>query len=131
MKALVVDDVSMVFSLPKGGAVQALKNISFELRPGELMSVLGPSGCGKTTLLNIIAGFLAPTAGRVLLDERAIRGPGADRGMVFPQGALFEWLDVAQNVSFGPRMAGRPKAETREKVERLLKTVGLQEFGGT
>jgi taurine transport system ATP-binding protein len=131
MKALVVDDVSMVFTLPKRGAVQALKNISFELRPGELMSVLGPSGCGKTTLLNIIAGFLAPTAGRVLLDERAIRGPGADRGMVFQQGALFEWLDVAQNVSFGPRMAGRPKAETREKVERLLKTVGLQEFGGT
>ena len=126
---LVVDDVSMVFTLSGGGSVHALQNVSMHLKPGELMSVLGPSGCGKTTLLNIIAGFLAPTGGSVRLNGRPVTGPDAERGMVFQQGALFEWLSVAQNVGFGPRMAGRPKREIADKVEHLLHTVGLQGFG--
>ena len=67
MSGLLVDDVSMTFELPNGGKVEALKNIQLDIKEGELMSVLGPSGCGKTTLLNILAGFLAPTAGGVNL----------------------------------------------------------------
>ncbi len=128
MRGVAIRNVSMRFTLPGGGHVQALKDISLELAPGELVSVLGPSGCGKTTLLNIVAGFLAPTSGEVLVNDRRVTGPGADRGMVFQQGALFEWMTVAENVGFGPRMQGRPRAETREKVEHMLEVVGLRGF---
>jgi taurine transport system ATP-binding protein len=129
LSAIDVDGVSMVFSLPSGGSVHALSNVGLSIQEGEMVAVLGPSGCGKTTLLNIIAGFLRPTAGEVRVAGAPVRGPGADRGMVFQQGALFEWLSVRENVGFGPRMAGRPAAETRDKVDHLLRTVGLQDFG--
>ena len=128
MDGLVIDDVSMVFTLPNGGEVHALEDISLHLKPGELMAVLGPSGCGKTTLLNIIAGFLAPTAGQALLNGRPVTGPHKERGMVFQQGALFEWMTVAENVSFGPRMGGAPRREIADKVEHLLGIVALREF---
>jgi taurine transport system ATP-binding protein len=126
---LSIRNVSMRFTVPGGGHVQALKDISLDLKPGELVSVLGPSGCGKTTLLNIVAGFLAPTSGEVTLNGRRVSGPGAERGMVFQQGALFEWMNVADNVGFGPRMQGRPAAETRAKVDHMLEVVGLKGFG--
>ena len=129
MGDLVIDNVSMRFELPNGGAVQALKNVSLELRKGELMSVLGPSGCGKTTLLNIVAGFLAPTDGQITLNNHRVTGPAAERGMVFQQGALFEWMNVRKNIAFGPDMAGKPAAETAKTVDHLLNTVGLREFG--
>ncbi len=120
MSSLKIDDISMRFELPNGGAVQALQNVSLNLKKGELMSVLGPSGCGKTTLLNIVAGFLAPTGGKVILNDHVVTGPAAERGMVFQQGALFEWMNVRKNIAFGPDMAGKPKAETEAKVNSLL-----------
>jgi len=129
MGTLVIDDISMRFELPDGSAVQALKNVSLELKEGELLSVLGPSGCGKTTLLNIVAGFLAPTEGKVILNDHRVTGPAPERGMVFQQGALFEWMDVRKNIAFGPDMAGKPAGETAKIVDHLLKTVGLQDFG--
>ncbi len=129
MTGIIIDTVSMVFTLPGGGEVHALNNVSLDIKEGELVSVLGPSGCGKTTLLNIVAGFLAPTSGEVRLNNHVVKGPGSERGMVFQQGALFEWLTVEQNVAFGPNMAGKPKAETARKVEHLLDTVGLSDFG--
>ena len=129
MGDLVIDNISMRFELPNGSAVQALKNVSLELRKGELMSVLGPSGCGKTTLLNIVAGFLAPTDGQITLNNHRVTGPAAERGMVFQQGALFEWMNVRKNIAFGPDMAGKPSAETAKTVDHLLNTVGLREFG--
>jgi len=125
---LVLDKISMRFDLPNGGAVQALKDISLEIGKGELMSVLGPSGCGKTTLLNILAGFLAPTSGTIELNGHYVKGPDAERGMVFQKGALFEWMSVRQNVDFGPRMKGMPKAERDQITDHLLDVVGLQEF---
>ncbi len=128
MSNLIIDDISMRFELPNGGAVQALQNVSLNLKSGELMSVLGPSGCGKTTLLNIVAGFLAPTEGKVILNDHVVTGPAAERGMVFQQGALFEWMNVRKNIAFGPDMAGKPAAETQEKVESLLQIVGLKDF---
>ncbi|MCF6445782.1 taurine ABC transporter ATP-binding protein [Nereida sp. MMG025] len=128
MSGLAIDKISMRFDLPDGGAVQALKDVSLDLKQGELLSVLGPSGCGKTTLLNIVAGFLAPTAGEIRLNGHTVQGPDAERGMVFQQGALFEWMSVRENVSFGPDMKGMKKAESREIVEHLLDVVGLQDF---
>ncbi len=124
-----IDQVSMTFSLPNGASIEALKDVSLTLAEGELMSVLGPSGCGKTTLLNIIAGFLAPTSGQVVLNGNQVTGPGPERGMVFQQGALFEWMSVRKNVGFGPAMKGVSAAETRDIVDGLLETVGLHDFG--
>jgi taurine transport system ATP-binding protein len=124
---LTVQNVSMRFDVP-GGAVQALKDVSVELAKGELLSVLGPSGCGKTTLLNILAGFLTPTEGRVTLNGHAVTGPHPERGMVFQQGALFEWMSVRRNVDFGPRMKGMAAAERDRITDHLLDTVGLAEF---
>ncbi len=128
MSGLSIDKLSMRFDLPNGGSVQALKDVSLNLKAGELMSVLGPSGCGKTTLLNIDAGFLAPTEGKMELNEKQISGPDADRGMVFQQGALFEWMSVRENVGFGPSMKRMPKADKAEIVDHLLDVVGLQDF---
>jgi taurine transport system ATP-binding protein len=119
----------MTFELPDGGQVEALKNINLSIEKGELMSVLGPSGCGKTTLLNILAGFLAPTLGEITLGETRVIGPDSSRGMVFQQGALFEWMNVSKNIGFGPKMAGVPQSEIDAKVNKLLDIVGLQDFG--
>ena len=126
---LVVEHLGMVYELPDGGTVEALKDVSFTLEPGRLLTLLGPSGCGKTTLLNIIAGFLAPTSGEAKLGDTPITGPSQDRGMVFQQGALFEWLSVNDNVGFGARMNGRSRPASREAVQELLRIVGLSEFG--
>ena len=89
MSGLAIENLSMRFDLPNGTSVQALQDVSLHLKEGELMSVLGPSGCGKTTLLNIVAGFLAPTEGQIVLNGHQVTGPAAERGMVFQQGALF------------------------------------------
>jgi taurine transport system ATP-binding protein len=123
-----IENISMRFDLPNGASVQALKDVSLHLEPGDLLSVLGPSGCGKTTLLNIVAGFLAPTSGQVTLNGHRVTGPDAERGMVFQQGALFEWMNVRDNVSFGPRMAGKREAEWGANVDHLLDIVGLHDF---
>jgi taurine transport system ATP-binding protein len=128
MSELSIENLSMRFDLPSGGSVQALKDVTINLNSGELLSVLGPSGCGKTTLLNIVAGFLAPTEGRVVLNGRTVTGPGPERGMVFQQGALFEWMNVRDNVSFGPRMKRRKPRDYGEHVDHLLDVVGLRDF---
>ncbi len=128
MSELLINDISMRFDLPNGTSIQALKNVSLDIKTGELLSVLGPSGCGKTTLLNIVAGFLAPTEGSIVLNDKTVLGPGAERGMVFQQGALFEWMSVRENVSFGPDMKGISRKESLANVEHLLDVVGLQDF---
>ena len=132
MTDLICRDLCMTFlNATTGAKVEALKDINFELKEGEILTVLGPSGCGKTTLLNMIAGFITPTSGDLVLGDTPIDGPGAERGMVFQQGALFEWLTVARNVDFGLRMRDADDAETSAKVETWLDTVGLQGFGDT
>lgn len=128
MGDLKIDSLSMRFDLPDGSHVQALKDVSLDLKKGELLSVLGPSGCGKSTLLNILAGFLAPTSGAVTLDGVPVKGPSPERGMVFQKGALFEWMSVRHNVEFGPRMKNMPEPERNTIVESLLDTVGLRAF---
>ncbi|MBT8460409.1 MAG: ABC transporter ATP-binding protein [Boseongicola sp.] len=128
MSSLVLDNISMRFDLPNGSHVQALQDVSLDIKSGELMSVLGPSGCGKTTLLNIVAGFLAPTSGTVQLNDHVVTGPAQERGMVFQKGALFEWMDVRENVAFGPMMNNVPKSEYAGKVDHLLEVVGLADF---
>ena len=131
MSDLISQNLNMIFKTPKGETVHALKDLNFKLKKGELLTVLGPSGCGKTTLLNIAAGFLRPTSGNITLNGKEIDGPGVERGMVFQQGALFEWLTVAENVNFGLRMKKKDPIETSKKVDEWLEIVGLKGFGNT
>ena len=115
MDGPVIDDVSMVFTLPNGGELHALENISLHLKPGELMAVLGPSGCGKTTLLNIVAGFLAPTAGQALLNGRRVTGPHKERGMVFQQGGALRVDDGGRKRELRSTNGGRATARDRRE----------------
>jgi taurine transport system ATP-binding protein len=126
---LEMTDVSMDF-VARDGAVRAVDRVSLRFREGDFVCVVGPSGCGKTTLLRIIAGFVAPTAGEARLDGAAITGPDHQRGVVFQHPALYPWLTVQDNVEFGPKMRGVPPAGRREIAERYLRMVRLFEFRG-
>jgi NitT/TauT family transport system ATP-binding protein len=108
--------------------VVAVGDVSFIVSEGDFVSVLGPSGCGKTTVLNIIAGFIEPTAGDVRLDGDPVEGPGPDRGVVFQSFALFPWKTVRANVEFGPKMRKVDKGQRRELADKYLAMVGLEGF---
>jgi ABC-type nitrate/sulfonate/bicarbonate transport system ATPase subunit len=124
---LVIDGVSKRFG-EGPDAIDALVPMSLAVDGGDFVSIVGPSGCGKSTLLNIVAGFETPTTGAVSLDGRAITGPGRERGVVFQQGALFNWMSVEENVAFGPRALGTPAAEACGIARRYLELVGLTSF---
>ena len=106
----------------------ALSNINLTVAQGEFICIIGASGCGKSTLLRIVAGFETLSTGDLYVMGKAPAGPGPDRGMVFQDYALFPWLSVAQNIAYGPRQAGLPKAEVAELTERYLDMVGLRKF---
>ncbi len=108
--------------------VRALDRISLTFARGEFVCIVGPSGCGKTTMMQTLAGFLAPTSGRVEVEGKPVGPPGPDRGVVFQQPALYPWLTVEANAGFGPRMRGIGRAETAETVAHYLKLAGLWEF---
>ena len=111
-----------------GTLLTVLDGIDFSAARGELVCLLGRSGCGKTTLLDILAGFAAPTAGRVELEGAPVTGPGPDRCVVFQQDALFPWLTVRENIAFGLR-GRRPADEVRAAVDAFIERVGLGGFG--
>ena len=108
--------------------VEAVSDVSIDVKPGEFVSILGPSGCGKSTLLNVVAGFVKRSGGSVLVDGTEVRGPGAERGMVFQQYSLFPWMTVRKNVEFGLKMQGRPRSEREAAARTLLGLAGLLAF---
>ena len=127
MKNLTIQNVSKTYFDPYAGAnVTAVHDISLKVNQGEFISIVGPSGCGKTTLLNMIAGFLPISGGSITIDDKAIKGPGPDRGVVFQTFALFPWKTVSENVGFGPRMRGLPKKECDQIALEFLSLVGLE-----
>ncbi len=111
-----------------GAKVEALRDITMHIDPGEFVSIVGPSGCGKSTLLNVVAGFLKPTSSQVLLDGVPIEGPGADRGVVFQQHSLFPWMTVRKNVEFGLKMQGMASSKRETMARTLLGLAGLLSF---
>lgn len=122
-----IDNVKKVFDTRRGEVV-ALNGVSFDIKENEFMCVVGPSGCGKSTLLNILAGLDSPTSGEVYVDGNLVEGPGPERGVVFQQYALFPWLTVEKNIEFGLKLKGLPQSEIKERVEKYLEVVGLNEF---
>ena len=129
MSALKVENVSKIFpAINKSHAVQALQDISLEVKTNEFVSILGHSGCGKTTLLNLIAGFEKPTSGRIECAGKEVKEPGAVRAMVFQDYALFPWLTVRDNIAFGLNIKGIDSATINQKVDHFANLVGLGAF---
>jgi NitT/TauT family transport system ATP-binding protein len=109
-------------------AFAAVQDISLEVEAGEFVCLLGPSGCGKSTLLGALAGHLRPSRGAIRVDGAAVGGPHPERGLVFQQHTLFPWKRVLQNVAFGLKMKGVPRAEREGRARELIKLVGLEGF---
>src|SRR5215468_7770789 len=128
MAHLKLDHLTMRFRTRRGDTVTALEGISFEVRDREFAVLVGTSGCGKSTILRLVAGLTRPTDGQVLVDGRAVHGPGAERGMVFQSYTLFPWLTIEQNVEFGPRLRGMPARERAALARHYIDQVGLTGF---
>ncbi len=126
---LEIQTASVVFPGSHGREpVEALHEIDLTIGEGDFVVALGASGCGKSTLLNLIAGFLGPTGGQILLDGAEVQGPGADRAVVFQKHALLPWLNVLDNVVFGLKLRGTPDAERKRVAGEFIDLLGLSGF---
>lgn len=112
----------------RGSTVAALSDINLTVKSGEFISIVGPSGCGKSTFLYLLGGFLKPDGGVVCVDGKPVSGPGTDRGVVFQEFALFPWLTVSGNISYGLETSGVPKPEREAIVRQLVSLIGLRGF---
>lgn len=126
---LEIKNVSVVYP-GQGGRkpVAALSGIDLSIDRDEFVVALGASGCGKSTLLNLIAGFLSPSSGALLLDGKQVTGPGADRSVVFQKHALLPWLNVLDNVAFGLKMQHAPLSKRNEVAQKYISLLGLDGF---
>ncbi|EHQ90959.1 ABC transporter ATP-binding protein [Desulfosporosinus youngiae] len=124
---LVIEQVGKVYST-KGGEMVALDRTSFKVKEGEFITILGPSGCGKSTILRIIAGLEEPSSGKVYLDGHEVKGPGAERGMVFQSYTLYPWLTVEDNIAFGLKLKGTSQKQCKEVAQHYLELIGLNGF---
>ena len=114
------------------GATPVLDNVSLDIQRGEMVALLGSSGCGKTTLLRTIAGFVQPSAGRIVVDGRditALPPEARQTAMMFQSYALWPHMNVAANIGYGLRMRGVAKAKIAERVEDILKLLQLEGYG--
>lgn len=130
MSAVTVQNVTKIYPghSAQDPPVLALDDVSFDIADREFCSIIGHSGCGKTTLLNMLAGFDQPTAGRIVVNGKAVGQPTWSRSMVFQDYALFPWLTVEQNISFGLEMKKVPTDERRAVIAQQLRLVGLTGF---
>jgi NitT/TauT family transport system ATP-binding protein/sulfonate transport system ATP-binding protein len=122
-----IESVNRTFLTDDDGTVEALRDVSLDVKRGEFVSVIGSSGCGKTTLLRLIAGLDSPESGELLLDGERIVAPSPQRGYVFQQGSLFPWRTVEQNIAVGLKAQGKYR-ENRSEVARYIELIGLRGF---
>jgi NitT/TauT family transport system ATP-binding protein len=125
MNELEVNGLTQIFSNGREKNV-VLKGINFAIEKNQFVSIIGPSGCGKTTLLNIIAGFIKPTSGRVIVGDKEISGPGPDRAFVFQSYALFPWMTVKENIIYPLKLQKIPRAEQTRQLNELLALAHLE-----
>jgi NitT/TauT family transport system ATP-binding protein len=131
MAHIEIRDVSLVYDTP-AGQVTGVDKASFNIEQSEFLCIVGPSGCGKSTLLNIIAGFLPPTGGEIMIGGKAVSGYGQDRGVVFQDFAqLFPWRTALGNVAFGLEMKGMGKEEREATARKQLALVKLEKFANS
>jgi NitT/TauT family transport system ATP-binding protein len=124
---LTVDDVTVRFETPEG-PITAVDEVSFNVRPGEFLSVIGPSGCGKSTLFNVIGGLLGSQQGAVHVAGETIAGPHKAIGMVFQEESTFPWRNVTDNVAFPLELVGMPRNKRIERARHFISLVGLDGF---
>jgi NitT/TauT family transport system ATP-binding protein len=124
---LVIDDIVKKFQTPEGDVV-AVDHVSFDVAPGEFLSIIGPSGCGKSTVFNVIGGLLGGYEGRVTVAGETVSGPHKSVGMVFQEESTFPWRTVAENVAFPLEVQGVAKAERLERARHFISLVGLDGF---
>lgn len=122
-----IDKLNVTYRTDKSETV-AVNDISFDIKKGELLSIVGPSGCGKSTILRCIGGLLQQTSGTITIGDKQCTVAGSDRGMVFQDFALFPWRTVRRNIEFGLEVAGVSKEERRERSDKYLKAMGLSEY---
>jgi ABC-type nitrate/sulfonate/bicarbonate transport system ATPase subunit len=128
MGSLDIENVGLRFKLRHGGEVTALSNLHMRIPDKQFAVIVGPSGCGKSSLLDLVAGLKETSSGECKVNGRPVRGPGADRGMVFQNYSLFPWLSVQKNVEFGLALRNAPQKERTEKARHFSHAVGLQGF---
>ncbi len=128
MNKLEAKNVQKTFNQGSLAAVQAIKDISLDIKEGEFVSLLGPSGCGKSTFLYMVGGFEMLSSGSLKLDKKEIKGPGPDRGIVFQEYVLFPWQTVFKNIEYGLRIKGDNSELSFKKVNKLIDMIGLSGF---
>lgn len=127
-KSLHIENVSKMYSLADGKSFFALKDISFEAKDTEFISIIGPSGCGKSTLIQLLAGLTQPTNGEILENGKIVTGVTGNQGVVFQQYNLFPWLTAEENIGLGIKITGCPEQERKDIVTRYVEAVGLKGF---
>jgi len=124
MGKIIIDNVSKTFAASSGDFL-ALSPSSFEINQGEFVCLIGPSGCGKTTLLNMLAGFYAPTQGKILIDNIEVKKPNSKRITIFQEYGLFPWKSALENTAFGLECSGYSQKEATQKAYEYIELVGL------
>lgn len=121
-------NLTVDFAAPGGGVLRALGPVSFEIPPGQFVTVVGPSGCGKSTLVRIFAGLQPPSDGDALVEAQPLRKPSPRVGMMFQQANLMPWRTIKENIALPLELAGITKAEREQAVEDLIPILGLEGF---
>jgi NitT/TauT family transport system ATP-binding protein len=127
MAGVRIESLGKRYGDPETGTL-AMSDVNVHVRSGEFIAIVGASGCGKSTLLRIVAGFEKATSGSVTVGDKAVTGPGSDRGVVFQDYGLFPWLTVRENVMYGPRQKRIPRKQAGATADRFIDAVGLSRF---